>query len=109
MTLESIGEGDDALFCVTDLHNCCRHPYTGEMGNVMGNWFFPNRTRVSSIGDQWDIYRTRGHMVVHLQRRRGGVEGIYRCEIPDAMNIIQTIYIRLYSADTDGEYGHYAN
>ena len=79
------------------------------MGNAMGNWFFPNRTRVSSNGDQWDIYRTRGHMVVHLHRRRGGVEGIYRCEIPDAVNIIQTIYIRLYSADTDGEYGHYAN
>ena len=42
--------------------------------------------------------------MVKLHRRRGGVEGIYRCEIPDAVNIIQTIYIRLYSADTDGEY-----
>ena len=48
-------------------------------------------------------------MVVRLHHRRGGVEGIYRCEIPDAVNIIQTMYIRLYSADTDGEYGHYAS
>ena len=47
--------------------------------------------------------------MVKLHHRRGGVKGIYRCEIPDAMNIIQTMYIRLYSADTDGEYGHYAS
>ena len=107
MALESVGEGGDALFCVTDFHNCCRHPYTGEIRNTMGNWFFPNGTRVPS--NQWDIYRTRGHMIVSLHHRRGGVNGIYRCEIPDAMNIIQTMYIRLYSADTDGEYGHYAS
>ena len=100
MTLESIGEGDDALFCVTDFRNCCRPPY-------IGNWFFPNETRVPST--HWDIYRTRGRMIVSLHRRRGGVNGIYRCVIPDAMNIIQTISIRLYSADTDGEYGHYAS
>ena len=31
--------------------------------------------------------------MVHLYRRRGGVEGIYSCEIPDSMNVIQTIYI----------------
>ena len=26
------------------------------------------------------------------------MEGIYRCEIPDAMNVTQTIYIGVYSA-----------
>ena len=109
MTLESIGEGDDALLCVTDLRNCCRHPYTGEIGIAVGNWFFPNGTVVRSNGNQWDIYRTRGHMIISLHHKKGGVNGIYRCEIPDTMNIIQTMYIRLYSADTDGEYGHYAS
>ena len=39
-------------------------------------------------------------MVVRLHRRRGGVEGIYRCEIPDAMNVTQTIYIGVYSIST---------
>ena len=109
MTLESIGEGDDALFCVTDFHSCCRTPYTGEIGIAMGNWFFPNGTSIPSNGNQWDSYRTRGHMIVSLHRRRGGVHGIYRCEIPDPMNVIQTMYIRVYSADTDGEYGYYAS
>ena len=52
VTLEEIGEVDDALFCVTDLTACCLPPYTSEMGPVfVGNWYFPNGTRVSSM--QW--------------------------------------------------------
>ena len=100
MTLENIGEGDDALLCITTLTACCRPPYTGEMGLAIGNWFFPNGTRVPSSGSQLDFYRNRGQMVVGLYHRRGGVEGIYRCEIPDAVNVIQTIYIGVYSAST---------
>ena len=37
-------------------------------------------------------------MKVTLHRRRGGVEGIYRCEIHDSTNVIQTIYIGVYTA-----------
>ena len=104
MTLEDIGEGGDALLCITNFRNCCRPPYTDSIGQaVIGNWYFPNGGRVPSSGGQWDFYRTRGHMVVHMYRRRGGAEGIYRCEIPDAMSVIQTIYIGVYHAFTDGE------
>ena len=39
-------------------------------------------------------------MVVHLNRREGGVEGIYHCEIPDTLGLIQTIYIGVYSLST---------
>ena len=100
MTLEDIGEGDDALICITFQTACCRPPYTGEMMASFGNWFFPNVTRVPTSDEKVDIYRTRGQMVVRLHRRRGGEEGIYYCEIPDAMNVIQTIYIGVYSAST---------
>ena len=100
MILEDIGDGDDALLCITTLTTCCRSPYTGEMGSAIGNWFFPNGTRVPSAGAQWGFHRTRGQMEVHMQRRRGGVEGIYRCVIPDAMNVDQTVYIGVYSAST---------
>ena len=104
--LEDIGEDDDALFCITNLTACCRPPYTGDMESALGNWYFPNGSRVPSdtvnitSGEEWDFYRTRGQMVVHLNRRRGGVEGIYRCVIPDAMNVTQIIYIGVYSATT---------
>ena len=91
VTLEDIGGDDTALLCMTD---CCRHASNA-------NWFFPNGTRVPSSttsGSQWDFYRTRGQMVVVLYRRRGGVDGIYRCEIPDSVNVTQTIYIGVYTA-----------
>ena len=100
MFLEDIGEGDDALLCVTNQTACCVPPYTSVNGSVIGNWFFPNGTRVRSSGELWDIYRTRDQIVVRMHRRRGGEEGIYRCEIPDAMNVNQTVYIGVYSAST---------
>ena len=106
VTLEDIGEGNDALLCITDQCNCCRPPHTGGVGSAIGNWFFPNGTRVPSeslvpsVGKQWDFYRNRGWSVVRLNRRRGGEEGIYRCEIPDTANVIQSIYIGVYTAST---------
>ena len=102
MILEDIGEGDDALLCRTNQTACCRAPYTGEMGPALGNWFFPNGSRIpSASGMNLDISRTRGRMVVSMNHRRGGVEGIYRCEIADTFGfIIQTLYIGVYSANT---------
>ena len=100
VTLEDIGEGGDALLCMTNLTACCRPPFTGESGSVLGNWFFPNGTSVSNDSNQWDFYKTRGQMVVYLNHRRGGEDGIYRCEIPDSTDVIQTIYIGVYTTST---------
>ena len=97
VTLEEIGEWEDALFCVTDQPACCRPPYyTG----AIGNWLFPNGSGIPSSLGQWDFFRTRGQMIVNMHRRRGGVNGIYSCLIPDARNVIPTIYIGVYTADT---------
>ena len=109
VNLEDIDErSDDALLCVTDQPACCRYPYTGYWGPFWGNWFFPNGTRVPAqfvyiqpgLYIQLGFYRTRGHMVVRLHRRRGGEDGIYHCMIPDTINVTQTIYIGVYTANT---------
>ena len=100
ITLEDIGERGDALLCITDQPNCCRPHYTGENGQVIGNWFFPNGTRVPSKSTEWNLYRDRGLSVVRLHRRRGGDEGLYRCEIPNILNTTQSIYIGVYTAST---------
>ena len=105
VTLEDIGEREDSLHCITDITYSCRPPYTdNNNNNAIGNWFFPNGTRVPSSRTQWDAHRTRDWRVVHLHRRRGGVEGIYRCVIPvpqsDAEDVTQTIYIGVYAANT---------
>ena len=99
VTLEDISTRDGALLCRTNLTACCRPPYSGA-GSATGNWFFPNGSRVPSTDTQWDFYRTRGQMELALQRRRGGVDGIYSCEILDLMNVTQTIYIGVYTAGT---------
>ena len=101
MTLEDIGEENDtALLCRTNFTACCRPPYTGENGTGLGNWYFPNGDEVFSRGKNRDFYRTRGQMVIRMHRRRGGEEGIYRCEIPDSTDVLQTIYIGVYTAGT---------
>ena len=92
MTLEDIGEGDDALLCITNL--------TGVNDSASGDWYFPDGTRVFSTHNDSDIYGTRGEMVVHLNRRGGGEEGIYYCEIPDSVNVNQTIYIGVYNTNS---------
>ena len=98
MTLEEIGEGNDTLLCLTNYTR--QSPYTGDMGNAIGNWYFPNGSRVLSSQSQSSFYRTRSQMAIRMNRRRDGVEGIYHCEIRDAMNVTQTIYIGVYSAST---------
>ena len=101
MTLEDIGEGKNALVCITNLTTCCRPPYTDPIGiQALGNWFFPNGTRVSSSGNQWDFHRTREQMVVPMHRRRGGEDGIYHCVIPVTTSIDHTVYIGVYTATT---------
>ena len=93
VALEDIGEGGDALLCVTILTACCQY-------SALGSWYFPNTTRVPSIVSRWDFFRSRGrHMVVRLNRRRGGEEGIYHCEIHDSMNVFLAIYIGVYTAN----------
>ena len=104
VTLEDIGEWANALLCVTDKTTCCRLPYTAsEIRTAIGNWFFPNGTRVQSAGTLCDFYRIRDQMIVLMNRRRGGVTGIYHCVLPNAMNFTQAIYIGVYTAST-GEY-----
>ena len=86
MTLEDIGEGgedDDALLCMTNL-TTCQHHCIGGMCAFSGNWFFPNRTRVPCESEQWDLLE----------------EGIYSCEIPDAMGVNKTMHIGVYSASS---------
>ena len=92
VSLTDIGDGNDALHCKTNL--------TGVNGSIRGDWYFPNGTRVLSTNGNSEIHRTRDQMVVRMNRRGGGKEGIYHCEIPDAMEVNQTIYIGVYNTNS---------
>ena len=102
VTLDDIGEGDNgALLCRTNQTACCQAPYTGESGSGIRNWYFPSGPKVVGfVGLSTSFYRNRGQKVVRLNRKRGGEDGIYRCVIPDSMNVPQTIYIGVYTMNS---------
>ena len=116
ITLEDIGDGGvNALLCMTDLADCCRSGDTPSGIGALGDWFFPNGTAVpnmiigfvdggfSGIPIISEFYRNREFRVVRMNRRRGGVDGIYRCEIPVSLGppiVYQNVYIGVYTAST---------
>ena len=97
--LDNIGESSNSLHCLTDNTACCGRAQTPE-GLILGDWYYPNGTGVVNLGLQWEFYRNRGPSVVRLNRRRGGVTGIYHCVIPDAAGVDQTMFIGVYTANT---------
>ena len=105
VTLEDISEGDDALLCITDNTACCSRAESPR-GVVLGDWYYPNGTGVANSGEMLDFYRSRGPSVVRMNRRRGGVNGIYSCVIPDTAGVNQYMYIGIYTASS-GEWYMY--
>ena len=86
VAIDDIGEGDNALLCVTDNTECC--------SNRVGQFYYPDNTTVSFSGTN-SLYRNRGPHVVRLNRKNNVLSptGIYRCEIPDANGDMQDVYI----------------
>ena len=97
--LDNIGESPNSLRCLTENRMCCAHAQSPG-GAVLGDWYYPNGTGVANSGLQWEFYRNRDQSVVRLNRRRGGVTGIYHCVIPDTTGVDQTMFIGVYTADT---------
>ena len=93
VNINDIGEYEDALLCHSDKPGCCSGP-----PNRAGEWYYPNGTRVETMGRSDDeFYRDRGTQVVRLNHRPGSFteRGLFRCEVPDASNINQRIYMNI--------------
>ena len=91
--ITDIGEGDNALLCMTDSPDCCKPPN----GNTrQGEFYYPDN---SAVGYSFtnSLYRNRGPQVVRLNRRNNALSptGVYRCQIPDSIGIMQNIYITI--------------
>jgi hypothetical protein len=97
--LSNIGEGSDALYCLTDRTLCCG---TETGGAERGIWRFPDGTSVME-NSTTDIYWTRGFSSIHLNRRSSAVgpTGVYTCLIPDAGNVLRNYYAQIYSEFVD--------
>lgn len=85
------------LHCVTDLVDCC------DM-EELGNWFYPNGTKVDNAGLGFRSNRgqnelQRGHRLygsVRLYRLYSSpIRGRFSCVLPDAENDNQTLYANI--------------
>ena len=78
-----------ALLCVTDLPQCCY----GDNEQAIGNWYLHNGgSVVESQENASDIYVIRGLGQVGLYWNTSQT-GVFRCEIPDACGITQTLLV----------------
>ena len=90
VAINDIGEGDNALLCVTDNTECC--------SNRVGEFYYPNSSAVpNGYNSNNSLYRNRGPQVVRLNRRNDVLSptGRYRCNIPDSSGINQNFYINI--------------
>ncbi len=95
VTITDIEVGDNALFCLSNSSSCCR----SRDGMARGQWFLPGgSSSISGNGESFSMAnfsRSRRPSAVLLNRRNNaiGPEGLYRCDVIDARNITQTLYI----------------
>ncbi len=99
VNISDIGVGDNALFCLSNNSSCCRD----SGGVASGEWFLPGGSSPIASGGESsstaDFSRSRRSSAVLLNRRNNaiGPEGPYRCDVTDARNINQTLYIGIQS------------
>ena len=72
-----------------------------------GEWFLPGRSSpIGGNGDTWiaDFSRSRRPNGVLLNRRNDviGPEGLYHCDVIDAGNTLQSLYIGIYTMNRGG-------
>ena len=102
VSLTDIGEGYNALHCLTNLTTCCR----GRDGGSAGEWFLPGQTspviRINVADNMDNFVRSRGPSALLLHRRTGAVgpTGLFTCQVPDGSGTNRTLYIGV-GAGTD--------
>ena len=101
VSVEDITELDGALLCITPHRECCSGTFTNSTRGI-GEWYYPNDTRVLIRSENGAVYRNRWNGTVRLNKRSVGaidIQGIYTCEIPDSQGVIRNTTIGIYPRD----------
>ena len=90
--------GEQTLMCVTDLVACCET-------EGLGNWYFPGGGVIISGGGNTFQSNRGQNEVINGQQFYGSVRlwlrytppqrGLFRCELPDANGVNQSLYVNI--------------
>jgi hypothetical protein len=94
-----IGEDGSSLFCLTDNIDCC-----GATSNS-GNWVDTNNDAINDNTTN-AVYqeRRRNSILLQQQEMAPTIEGILRCDIVDANNTMQHLYVGIYPESENSEW-----
>ena len=96
----NMADGYNALKCVTANPNCCTDSYDV-------NWKDETWTVVHEGPDDTScLYVTRGYQEISLNRKSACIpdtSGLWRCDIADSNDEIQSIYIYISNDNTSGK------
>ena len=106
VVIDNISMSDEVTNPTPLLCHTNRSPPNGEPHSG-GDWISPTNVVVGGLTTSTvpGFVRNRGPMEVRLWRATGTgppVEGIYRCEVMDATDMVQTVYVGLYNDDGGG-------
>ena len=94
-----IGEGVESLFCLTNNTDCC------EAASDSGNWVDTDNNTITDNIITNAVYQEHRKISILLQRQEmaSTTEGIFRCDIVDANDIIQHLYVGIYPQSENRE------
>ena len=99
-----IGEGVNALSCMTDDITCCGTPPSpgdGGSGNGRGHWYFPNDIQLQSgtaNGNLWYASWMTGAVLMNFRgTATTGTTGLHRCDIRESTGTLHQFYICAYA------------
>ena len=90
-----IGEGADALMCLTDKTDCCDS--TEPIG--ASSWYHPIGGTISHTMSNEPYYQTYRKSSILLEHQSGNVptvNGVFHCEVVDNNGMMQRLYIGIY-------------
>ena len=93
VSIDDIGVGNNALLCRTTRLDCCSGT------NRYGEFYYPDGTQVGIQSNNEPMYRNRGPQLIRLNQKSNSPSlppsGWYRCEIPSASGVVQSISINI--------------
>ena len=85
---------NDGLWCQSD-----------NTGDVIGTWYLPNGTQVSTVDDSnfpLHVFHVTGQIGLLRDAGIASIQGLYRCVIPDENGVDHTLWVAAYgSGDFD--------